>query len=353
MRLLVLTSTILVFFVACFPQQISAAGDPDQLFASFETLSVRIRAPFAKVMEDRPEDKDHEVDGKFSYTAADGVAQEFAVKILTRGNNRRKTEVCRFPPLRLNFKKGDLKDTLFDKQDKLKLVAHCQNSHALYRQTVIREYLAYRILNTLTDYSFRARLLKITYEYSDDENKEEESYAFFIESKERLGKRLDMEEQDVTYLEIEQLDQEYTNLTSVFEYFIGNVDFSPVLGASGRNCCHNFSVFSADSETFWSIPYDFDLTGLVDPPHAVPNPKYRQRNMRHRIYRGRCYNNTYLPSTLQKFRDKREDIEALVAAQPELTKSHRKSVLAFIEKFYKELEKEDRLIKQFEKDCID
>ena len=48
------------------------------------------------------------------------------------------------PPLWVNFKKSDVKGTLFHKQDKLKLVVHCGDS-IRYEQALVREYLAYRI----------------------------------------------------------------------------------------------------------------------------------------------------------------------------------------------------------------
>ena len=60
------------------------------------------------------------------------------------------------------------------------LVAH-------YQSTVYN--LAYRILNLLTDTSFRARLLTVTYLYTDDD-REVESYAILIEHKDRLSKRI-------------------------------------------------------------------------------------------------------------------------------------------------------------------
>ena len=302
-------------------------------------------------MKERPNDNEHEVAGTFSFIDANGLETEFPVEIRTRGNNRRNPDVCPFAPLRLNFKKGDLDDTLFAGQDKLKLVTHCDNGRDVYQQVVIREYLAYRVFNMVTDLSFRVRLLQVTYEYEDDD-KEELTYGFLIESKDRLAERIGLEEQELTAMSIAILDPEYTNLTSVFEYLIGNLDFSPVIGASGETCCHNYSIFSADNQTYWSIPYDFDLTGFVEAPHIQINPEHRIKSMRQRKYRGHCYNNEYIPASLQKFRDKREAIEAVVAAQAELDKNHRKRVDSFIKSFYKLLDKEDKLIKRFENSCL-
>ena len=352
MKIGAFASTILTCFATAFCSPAFAAGDPDPLFASHEVLTVRITAPFKQIMKDRPIDKDHEVEGTFILIDADGAELEFPVKLLTRGNNRRRPDVCPFAPLRLDFKKSDNKDTLFAKQDKLKLVTHCDSDSETYRQGVIREYLAYRIFNSVSDLSFRVRLLRMTYVYEDDDNKEEETYAFVIEHKDRLGKRIGMEDSKLTAMSIAVLDQEHTNLASVFEYFIGNGDFSAVIGASGQTCCHNYTIFSPDNQKYWAIPYDFDLTGFVESRHFRQAPDDRRKNLRQRIYKGHCYNNEYIPASLQKFREARPQIEALIAAQTELDKSRRKRVDSYIASFYKELDKEEKLIKKLEKACI-
>ena len=328
----------------------AVAGDADPLFSDDSIMEVRIVAPFKQIMDERPIDE--EIPGTFSFLAADGSNGEFSVDIRTRGNNRRREDVCPFAPLRLNFKKSELDDTLFDKQDKLKLVTHCDNGSKVYQQAVIKEYLAYRIFNTLTDISFRVRLLRISYEYSDKGGDKETTYGFLIESKERLAKRIGLDEQEINAMSVTLLDQEYTNLSSIFEYLIGNLDFSPVIGATGEVCCHNYALFSADRNTYWSVPYDFDLTGFVESPHHNLNPKFKQRNARQRVYRGRCYNQDYVPVNLQKFRDKREAIEALIATQSELDKSSRKRLDSYIKSFYKLLDKEEKLVKEFADDCI-
>ena len=349
-------STILIFIACAGHAHAAEPGNPDPLFSDHSILDVRIVAPFKQIMKERPtdddDDNDNDPQGVFSFVSADGSNVEFDVKILTRGNNRRSVDVCPFAPLRLDFKKGDLDDTLFDKQNKLKLVTHCDNGSKTYQQAVIKEYLAYRVLNAMTDISFKVRFLRMTYVYSDKNNDEEVTYAFLIESKDRLAKRIGLDEQDLNAMSMTLLEQEYTNLTSIFEYLIGNLDFSPVIGATGKTCCHNYALFSADRQTYWSIPYDFDLTGLVEAPHHNLNPKYNLRNTRQRLYRGWCYNQEYVPANLQKFRDKRADIEAVIAEQPELNKSARKRVDSYIKSFYKLLEKEDKLVKRFADDCI-
>ena len=165
------------------PSAATHAADPDPLFTDDSIIDVRLSGPFKQIMKERPNEE--ELKGNFEFIAADGRSVHFDVNIRTRGNYRRRREVCPFAPLRLNFKTKDLDDTIFDKQDKLKLVTHCDNGSRVYKQSVLKEYLAYRILNVMTPISFRVRLLRITYVYTDDNDDEELTYAFLIESKQR------------------------------------------------------------------------------------------------------------------------------------------------------------------------
>ncbi|MGI9202312.1 MAG: hypothetical protein ACR2QL_14715 [Woeseiaceae bacterium] len=325
------------------------AKDADPLFADDSTIEVRLTAPFEQIMDDR--EAENERPGTIEMTLPDGEELKVAVQVRARGNYRKQTDICEFAPLRLNFKKGDLKETYLEKQDKLKLVTHCNNRSENYRQAVVKEYLAYRTLNHLTDISFRVRLLRITY-VDSVEGDEQESFAFLIESKERMGKRIEMELSSLQAVNERRLDQAHTNIGSMFQYLVSNLDFSPVQGAGGNACCHNYALYSPDKKTYWSIPYDFDLTGFVEPEHLEPNPEYDQRHTRDRKYRGRCSNNDFLPATIKLFKDKRADIDANVASQTELSSGTRKRGKSFFEMFYKELEKEDKLIRKLKKACI-
>ncbi|MGI9220029.1 MAG: hypothetical protein ACR2QS_03220 [Woeseiaceae bacterium] len=341
--------------LACvgFPGAVLAT-DSDLLFADDSTLNVRVVAPFVQIMRDRPTDdggtNSDDPRGTLSLIEDDGSVVNFPIRIVTRGNNRR--NVCGFTPLRFDFRKDELVDTVFEGQNKIKVVTHCRNRSKEYRQTVIREYLAYRILNILTDTSFRVRLMHITYDFSDQKNKEEETFAFFIENKNRFGERMNLDEQFIERITVDSIDRAYLNLTSVFTYLIGNVDYSPVQGRKGERCCHNHTLFSADGDTFWSVPYDFDSTGFVDAPHVELSPNFKQSTIRQRIYRGRCHNQDLLPATLQIYKDKRADIEALLEEQPELTNKVRKQLLRYVGRFFKLLEDEDQLIEDFAEACI-
>ena len=328
----ILQRTMLVVIVIA-PSAFTWADEravPDPLFQSDETLQVTISAPLTSLVEERS--KEDYLPGVFRYTGTDGTAVDFDIEIRTRGNFRHNT--CDFPPLSLNFKKKQTNGTLFDKQNKMKLVVHCDDS-TRYEQTVLREYLVYRIFNAITDMSFRVRLLRVTYVDTEERRDEQVRYAFLIEHKNRLAKRLDMQDLKVKRTTVSAIQPDQLNLTSVFEYFIGNTDFSPIAGAPDRDCCHNYVLFGNDVDLLLAIPYDFDQSGFVNAPYAVVNENLGIRNVRVRLYRGRCVNNDHVAASLQEFEGNRDRIYALVDEQEGMKSSVRKSTVRYINKFYK------------------
>lgn len=349
MRYRIWTAAIAALFPLTVTADAKDIKDYDPLFASQELLEVEVDGPFALLARERSDEE--EVDGKFRYTAADGSPVEFDIAIRARGNWRRNPDICRFPPLRFNFKKSQTNDTLFDKQDKLKLVTHCQNNSRRYDQSIVSEYLAYRILNLLTDYSFRVRLVRIKYNFSDRET-ELDSHGILIEHKDRLGKRIDGEPVELERTSVESIKAADLSLASVFQYFLGNTDFSPVATAPDEDCCHNQVLFTNEDGLYRTIPFDFDQSGLVDAQHAAPNPRFGLRTVKVRLYRGRCANNDRLPATLLLFQVRRRDIEALVNDEAELTPATRRNLLKYIEDFYKTIDNPKRVARRLVTKCI-
>ena len=326
--------TVIAFTMFTFVATESAAQSPgaEPLFSDDSVLAVRIEAPIETLMRERPDEE--YLDGKFSYQAADGSEHTFDLKIRTRGKFRRQKSTCEFAPIRLNFRKKQLDGTVFDGQDKLKLVTHCETRRDRYEQMVLREYLAYRILQTLTDKHFGARLMHIT--YIDTENSDEEPltrYGFVIEDEDDIGARLGLEKLDVTALRYDDLDLAHTSLITMYEFLIGNTDYSLIRGPNENDCCHNAIPFS-DGTISYSIPYDFDHSGLVNAPYAKPNPQFKTRNVRTRVYRGLCGQNEVLPETLDYISGKRAEIFGLVDGLEDLSDDDREQVTEYLEDFF-------------------
>ena len=328
----------------------AAASEPDPLFQDDSLIDVTITAPMKALLRHRPDEE--YLTGALSYTEADGSIVEFDIGIRTRGNFRRQSRVCPFPPLRLNINKSQAKGSLFHKQNKLKLVAHCRDNSERYEQNLIREYLAYRILNTLTDISYRVRLARVTYVDSERNDEDRVRYAFFIEHKNRLSKRLGLAEISTSGIKVADLEGPYSDLTSLFQFMIGNTDFSPVAGAEGEDCCHNTTLLGNEGEAIYAIPYDFDMSGLVDAPYAEPNPRFRIKRVTQRLYRGRCAYNDNLQTSIQLFQDNRDAIYELIGQQEQLEDSTQKRVSKFVDSFFDVIDNPKKVKREITSQCI-
>ena len=140
---------------------------------------------------------------------------------------------------------------------------------------------------------------------------------------------------------------------SVFQFFIGNTDFSPVRVGRKDDCCHNNSLFGTPGEPpYYAVPYDFDMSGFVYTPHSAPNPKLRIDSVRERLYRGRCSTNEFLPHSINLFVERRQAIEKLVSDQEELGARTRQELMSFIDSFYRTVTRERRLDREIVRRCL-
>lgn len=345
-RWTLLSVTLFLTVTGATAQEIKA---PDPIFQSKVILDVRIVAPMATILSERSDEV--ELPGTFHYTSDAGQTVDLDINMRTRGRFRLRKEICDFPPMRLNFVKSQTKDTLFHKQDKIKLVTHCQTT-ATYEQVLLREYTAYRVLNVLSDASFRVRLLRITYVDADGKMKDDVRYGFIIEHRDRLAKRLGKSVLEIPGTHPRTLAAEHASMVDLYHYLIGNTDFSSVKGAKADMCCHNHILFGNEAEKIWSVPYDFDQSGLVNAPHAGANPRFRLRTVRDRLYRGRCLNNDQLAATIATFNDKREEVLAVLSEVDVAASKSVKSMVVFVERFYKSVNSERRVNSNLIKKCI-
>jgi hypothetical protein len=159
------------------------ATDTDSLFQSDEILNMELRSNFSAIRIDSVGEPQY-FDGELVYYNPDGNHIKFSVKVRIRGNFRRNPDNCNFPPLMVNFKKDEVKNTIFEKQDKLKLVTPCQNE-----EDVFSEYIVYKMYNLVTDKSMKVRLVKILYFDTGKGKKVFEKHSFFIEEKEGVMER--------------------------------------------------------------------------------------------------------------------------------------------------------------------
>lgn len=324
---------LLLTITFSLPLHALASADGDPLFTDDSVLAVTLTAPLRALSRDRDAEPEYRP-GRFSFTDIDGAVKEVDIKVRPRGKSRRKKDVCRFPPLRLNFPKKQVEGTLFDQQNILKLVTHCRSSES-FQQYVLKEYLAYRMFNLMSDASFRVRLLKITYLDSERDSKPLERYGFLIEHKNRLADRLDTGVAEVNSIGYTALVPEQSSLVELFQYMISNTDFSIIAAIEGESCCHNSVLLEGPDDTYLPVPYDFDRTGLVDPPNGEPAEELGQRNLRDRLYRGFCRDPQYTNGAIAKAAELRPQFESLIGQLPDLSERMRKKAVDFLAAYYR------------------
>ena len=154
-----------------------------------------------------------------------GQLRVIPVLLRTRGNLRLDSRVCAFVPLSIEFPKNVVNDTAFDGQRKLKLITHCQEEED-YDQGVLKGYLAYRLFNLITPRSFRVRLAKATYVNSRNGKTMSSHNAVFIEDEDDLARRLEGRAVAMPHTVFVNYDLDALTTMMVFQYMIGNTDFS-------------------------------------------------------------------------------------------------------------------------------
>jgi hypothetical protein len=316
------------------------------LFATDEPLDIVIEIPLKTILRDaasRPV-----VDGTAAYINTAGEPVSLPIKVSTRGRSR--LTVCQFPPLSLDVKKKTAADTVFVGQKSLKIVTHCR-SHSKFRNYLLQEYGIYKAFTVLTDVSFRVRLLHITYRDAEGKLAEIRERGFLIESINEVARRTGLERQKVKEVSVDQLDPRHSTLAAVFQFMVGNTDWSVKLAPDEANCCHNGRVLGLEgSESGWRVvPYDFDQTGIINPGYAEPARQLGIRSVRQRLFRGRCAHNDELDEVITVFNERRAELEAALLVEGI---RNRKSAASYIASFYKTINDPGARARSIDNRCL-
>jgi hypothetical protein len=319
------------------------------LFASDAPIHITITAPIAKLKSART-DADA-VDGSIAVVGA--APETLPVKLTARGITRRKTEICAFPPLRVEFTEKPGPNSLFAGQKKLKLVTHCQTPSA-FQNFVLLEYAAYRLYNVITPQSFRARLATVDYVEADGKPALSR-IGFFIEDASDMAKRNDLRELKVgARIPSATLNPVAAARFAVFEHMISNFDWAMQAGPAGTNCCHNARLIGPAGATsnYIPVPYDFDFSGLVDAPYASPPDGVPISNVRTRHYRGFCRTNVEATAAAADMLAKRPALMAVLDDIPQLDERPKKKAQAFLTGFFDQIDNDQDVASNLLKNCL-
>ncbi len=306
------------------------------------TLEVALHLPLAELKRQRRKD---DAEAEAELHLADGTV--LPLKVRPRGKSRLKE--CDYFPLWLDFPRKKVAGTVFAGQNKLKLVTHCADKYAS-RGYLAREYLIYKLLNQFTDVSFRVRALRVTYVDTGKNDWQRTHDAFLIEHKKQLAERVQGEVLEVPEVLTRDMAADYVSLVNLFQYFIANADFSLRKGPQGDECCHNAMPLQVGEDIF-PVPYDFDVSGFVNPPYAVPQEALGISRMTQRKYRGYCRHNASLETARQRFLDEQASLFAMIDGFDELPGLRGDKLAKFLRPFFDDLADQRQYERKIIKRC--
>ncbi|NNE05716.1 MAG: hypothetical protein HKN15_08350 [Xanthomonadales bacterium] len=312
------------------------------LFNQQDVLEMELEGPFTTLVANIPDREQHDMTLRL-----DGF--ELPVRVRVRGKSR--TRECEFPPLRLHFDKNDVKGTVFEGQHKLKLATHCRD-RASAEINLLDELAAYRAFEAVSGAAFRTRLVRIRYIDAAHKSKRAVTvrYAFLIESIGELAGRINGTPLEVEGVRRSEINEAQAALVYMFQYMIGNTDWSLVRNEEDEECCHNLDLVEVDGSTYL-IPYDFDLAGVVNAPYARPDPSLGLRSVRQRRYRGYCLPEPAHRRAIRHFVDRRRTILASAGSVP-AADSDVARIVNYLDDFFDDTGKPDRLLARFERYCL-
>jgi hypothetical protein len=312
-----------------------------RLFDNSDMLHFKLVGKLSNLFNDRGENMTYHP-MLLQYTGKDSSLVSIHLVVKTRGHFRRLKANCKMPPLLLNFPKGEkTKKSVFEKQDKLKLVVPCQGD-----DYIIREWLVYKLYNLITEKSFKAELVQVDFEDSSNRRKAEMHYCILIEDENKMAKRNKTFVWKRKMLDMKDMDEDEFRKMAVFQYMIGNTDW-------GVMYLQNIVLITKDSATApFAIPYDFDHAGIVDAFYAGPAEELEISSNRQRLYRGFCEKDkNNFAKTIELFNRLKNDIYNVYINCSLLEPKYAKFVKRYLDDFYKTINNNKEIEAEFGKPC--
>ena len=311
------------------------------LFDNEGIINVSLKFDITEYMRNKPDDDYMDAVITLYNDPDDSVSYD--IKLRARGFSR--LQLCGFPPVRLNFKNtatiyGDI-----DSMKNVKMVTHCNRTN-VYDEYLIKEYLAYKLYNMISPYSFRVRLLNVKYIDTGLRGRFFHRNAFLIEPVDLLEQRLDVHEIENVPLRFTDMQDDILLRMAIFQYMIGNTDWQVA-------SYHNIKVIKGREQLKGiPVPYDFDYSGFVNASYAIPAEIYGTDNVRQRIFLGPCRSDSAYARILEEFMDNRDNFYDLIINNELLTESTKKYLSRYLDQFFR-LYRRDRIIDILKMECKD
>lgn len=329
-----------LFFVKIIFGQADSIPTVFEHFLSDDTIHINVEADMRSLIR-----KKHSTDwleGKLSWKNKSGENENWDIEIRTRGNMRK--DICFFPPLKIKFSKKQKKAAGLGGSRKIKIVSSCKSMSQM-EQYVLREHLIYKMLNEITEVSFRVQLVKFTFWDNSGSRDPFDTFGFFIEDIGDVADRLNAAELAPKIMSPRGIESHSLATMSVFQYAISNTDWYVYNN-------HNLKFLQmTESRQIKVIPYDFDYAGIVSTSYSAPSPGIPISSVSERIYVGNCMEPEEWEVIFQPFRDAKKKWMALVENDAFLNSKSKKIMSKYIRKFYGILENEKKTRRKITEAC--
>jgi hypothetical protein len=295
-----------------------------------EAVKMTLEADMTTILENRNKDIYYPA----TLTAADGKSLKIEVKL--RGKYRRK--IAEIPPLKIKFKKKDLKAQGLDTLNEIKLVLPVYDN-ALGDELVIKEYLAYRMFEKLTSASVRARLVRLTIRDMHVEQSRK-VYAIMLEDEEETTARLNGVLVEQYGISPDSLIMNQAALVSIFQYMIGNTDWDIAMMRNVR------LIKSPATGKILVVPFDLDFAGLVSAPYASPSSDSGLKTVRDRFMMANGIKTEYLKRALKTVQSVQDDLYDICRSK-HISRAASDDMINYLETFFRQIEEKDEVPKMF------
>jgi len=204
--------------------------------------------------------------------------------------------------------------------------------------------MGYRLYELMTDMSVQVRLVRIRYPKPDNSGHTIQNYAFFAEHFDSVAARNDAELLRRGSFDIERLDARAAGIFALFQYMIGNTDWS-------IDDERNTALIKMQDQEQVPLPYDMDLSGLVNTHYAAPSPGLPIEDVRDRYYLGFCHSDADWEWLIEKFDAQRQTILAMADDIPGFSRQSKKSTSRFLEKFFNILDSKEKVREKIVDTC--
>ena len=325
------------------------------LFAKDTVLKISLPVDFADLCRPRESENCDFTQTVLIYGDAAGKKHSLPVEIKVRGGWRSLSRNCSTPLLWVRFTEDRVAGTPFAGQSLLPLTTHCGKGLSLesryrparrsdFEQYLLREFLAHRVYNLITELSLRARLVRISYPDPERPGRSAQHYAFFTEHFVSAAARTGKQYLARGGFDPDRLDAQAAARLALFQFMIGNTDWSI---ARERN-----TMLLQDSEgNQLPVPYDMDMSGLVNAAYAGPPPGLPIDDVRERYFQGYCQPGIDWNALYTEFNDQKRAIMGLAYRLPGLSPNSERWTRYYLESFFDVLDSKERRRKAISEAC--